>query len=105
MADGFHQAGLLVHQALLHLEAGVAHLGDHRFARQIVMEMNGQLEIHFNMDQNIFKSQPVDFLVEGVFKKAASTHVEIMALRPVVHVIVRIEIAHADLDRTREHIL
>jgi hypothetical protein len=34
---------------------------------------------------------------------AASAHVEEIALRPVVHVIVRVEVAHADLDWTREH--
>ena len=105
MANGFHEAGLLIHQALLHFEAGVANFGDDRLANQIVMEMDGQLEIHLNMDQHIFKGQPVDFLVEGVFKKAASTHVEVIALRPVVHMVVGIKVAHADLDRTREHIL
>jgi hypothetical protein len=34
---------------------------------------------------------------------AASTHVEVIALRPVVDVIVRVEVAHADLYGTREH--
>ena len=34
---------------------------------------------------------------------AASTHVEIIALRPVVDMIVRIKVAHSDLDGTGEH--
>ena len=52
----------------------------------------------------IFKCKPLDLLLERMFKKTASTLVELVALRPIVDVIVRVEVAHANLDGTREHI-
>ena len=36
---------------------------------------------------------------------AASTQVEIVALRPVVDMVVGVKVAHSDLDGTREHIV
>ena len=105
MTNGFHKVILLIHKALFHLEAGVTHLGDLRLADDIVMKTDGRLEIEFDVDQYIFKRKPVDFSLEGMFKKTASTHVEVMALSAVVHMVERIKVAHADLDRTREHIL
>jgi hypothetical protein len=38
-----------------------------------------------------------------MLKIAASTHVEVVALRPIVDVVVGVKVAHADLDGTREH--
>ena len=105
MADRLDEAGLLVHQMLLHFKAGVAHFGDHRFTSEVVVKMNGHLEIKFHVNQYVFKGQPIDLLLEGVLKKTASTHVEVVALRPVVDMIVRVKVAHADLDGAREHIL
>ena len=35
---------------------------------------------------------------------SASTHVEVVALRPVVDVVVRVKVAHTDLDGTGKHI-
>ena len=40
-----------------------------------------------------------------MLKVAASAHVEVVALRPVVDVVVRVKVAHSDLDGTGEHIL
>jgi hypothetical protein len=40
-----------------------------------------------------------------MFKIAASAHVEIIALRPVIDMIVWVKVAHSDLDGTREHFL
>ena len=57
------------------------------------------------MNQHIFKRKPINFSIESVFKEAASTHVEVMALSAVVHMVERIKVAHSDLDGTREHIL
>jgi hypothetical protein len=103
MTKGLLHPSLLIHKTLDHLETGVAHLKDGGFTHQVVMEMDGHLEIEIDMDQHIFKGKPVDLLLEGMFKKAASTHVEVVALRPVVDVVVGVEIAHADLDGAREH--
>ena len=105
MAYGFHRASLLIHKALDHLEAGVTHFGDLRLAGEVIMKTNRRLEVELDVNKDVLEGQPVNLLLEGMFKKTASTHVEIMALRPVVHVVVRIKVAHTDLDRTREHIL
>ena len=104
MADRLYEACLLVHQALLHLKAGITHFGDHRFTSEVVVKMNGHLEIKLHMNQYVFKGKPIDLLLESMFKKTASTHVEVVALRPVVDMVVRVKIAHADLDGTREPI-
>lgn len=95
--------GLDIAQALLHLEAGVAQFGDTALAHNVVMEMHGMAEIKVDMDENIFEGQPVDLGLEDMFEVSASTHVEEVALRPVVDVIVRVEVAHADLDGTGKH--
>jgi hypothetical protein len=55
------------------------------------------------VDEDIFESQPVDFGLEDMLEIAASTHVEVVALRPVVDVVVRVKVAHSDLDGTGEH--
>ena len=56
------------------------------------------------MDEDIFEGQPVNFGLEDMLKVSASTHVEVIALRPVVDVVVRVKVAHADLDWRGEHI-
>ena len=55
------------------------------------------------MDEDVFESQPVDFGVEDVFEIAAATHIEVVALRPVIDVVVGVEVAHSNLDGTGEH--
>ena len=55
------------------------------------------------MDEDIFEGEPVDFGLEDMLEVAASTHVEVVALRPVVDVVVRVKVAHSDLDGTGEH--
>lgn len=91
-------------QALLHLEAGVAQFGDTALAHNVVMEMHGMTEIKVDVDEDIFECKPIDWRLEDMLEIAASTHVEEVALRPVVDVIIRVEVAHADLDGTGEHI-
>ncbi len=105
MTSGLDFARLSVTQALLHLEAGVAHLGNAAFANNGIVEMHGVSEIKVDMDEDIFEGQPVDFGLEDMLEIAASAHVEIVALRPVVDVIVRVKVAHSDLDGTGEHVL
>ena len=56
------------------------------------------------MDEDIFECEPVDSGLEDMLEVAASAHVEVVALRPVVDVVVRVEVAHADLDGTGKHI-
>ena len=104
VAKGLHLPCPLIHKPLHHLEAGVAHLEDRRLAHQLVMEPDRQPEVEIDMDQHILKGEPIDLGVEDMLEVAASTHVEVVALRPVVDVVVRIQVAHADLDGTREHI-
>ena len=105
MAYGLDQASLLIHKALFHLEAGVAHLGDDRLALQVIVETDGHLEVHLDMHKDIFEGEPIDGGLEGVLEEAASSHVEVMALRPVVDVVIRVEVAHSDLYRTGKHII
>ena len=38
-----------------------------------------------------------------MLKIAASAHVEVIALRPVVDMVIRVKVAHSDLDGTGEH--
>ena len=90
-------------ETLLHLETGVAHLDETAFAHNRVVEMHGNTEIKVDVDEDIFESQPVDSGLKDMLEVAASTHVEVVALRPVVDVVVRVEVAHADLDGTGEH--
>jgi hypothetical protein len=104
MTDCLDKACLLVHKSLLHFEAGIAHFGNERFTYEVVVKMNGCFEIKFHVNQYVFKGKPIDLLLEGMFKKTASTHVEVVALRPIVDVVVRVKVAHSDLYRTREHI-
>ena len=94
-----------VAKALLHLEAGVAYLGDAALAHNRVVEKHGMAEIQVHVDEDVFECEPVDFGLEDMLEIAASTHVEIIALRPVVDVVVRVKVAHSDLDGTREHFL
>ena len=103
MAQRLDFARFCILQALLHLEAGVAQFGDTALAHNVVMKMHGMTEIKVDVDENIFESQPVDLGLEDMFEITASTHVEEVALRPVVDVIVRVEVAHSDLYGTREH--
>ena len=90
-------------QALLHLEAGVAHLCDAALADNRVVETHGFAEIQVHMDKDVFKSKPIDMGLKNMLEVSASTHVEKIALRPVIDVVVRVEVAHADLNGTREH--
>ena len=60
-------------------------------------------EIQVNVDEDVFECEPVDFGLEDMLEIAASTHVEIIALRPVIDVVVWVKVAHSDLDGTREH--
>ena len=54
MAYSFHKACLLIHQALLHFETGVAHLGNGRLAGDVVMEMDRHLEVEVDVDELVF---------------------------------------------------
>lgn len=103
MAQGLDFVCFSILQALLHLEAGIAHLGDMALADNVVMEMHGMAEIKVDVDENIFESQPVDLGLEDMLEVSASAHVEEVALRPVVDVIIRVEVAHSDLDGTGKH--
>ena len=67
------------------------------------MKMNGLAEVQVNVDKNVFESKPIDMGLKDMLEVTASTHVEKIALRPVVDVVVRVEVAHADLNGTREH--
>ena len=103
MAQGLDFARFSIFQALLHLEAGVAYLEDAAFTNNGVVEQHGMAEVQVHMDEDIFKGKPIDFGLEDMLEIAASTHVEKVALRPVVDMVIRVEVAHADLYRTREH--
>ena len=103
MAQGLDFARFSIFQALLHLEAGVAYLEDATFTNNGVVEQHGMAEVQVHMDEDIFKGQPVNFGLEDMLKVSASTHVEKVALRPVVDMVIRVEVAHADLYGTREH--
>ena len=104
VAQGLDFARFSILQALLHLEAGVAHLRDAALTDDGIVEMDGLAEIEVHVDEDIFEGQPIDFGLEDMLEVAASTHVEEVALRPVVDVVVRVEVAHADLDGTGKHI-
>ena len=103
VAQGLDFARFSIFQALLHLEAGVAYLEDAAFTNNGVVEQHGMAEVQVHMDEDIFKGQPIDFGLEDMLEIAASAHVEVVALRPVVDMVVWVEVAHADLYRTREH--
>ncbi len=103
MAQGLDFARFSIFQTLLHLEARVAYLKDAAFTHNRVVEQHGMAEVQVHMDEDILKGQPVDFGLEDMLEIAASTHVEKVALRPVVDMVVWVEVAHADLYRTREH--
>ena len=62
-------------------------------------------EVQVHVDENVFECEPVDSGLEDMLEIAASTHVEIVALRPVIDMIVRVKVAHSDLDGTGEHFL
>ena len=105
MAQSFDLARFRVAQALLHLKTGVAHLNDAAFTHNRVVEMHRHTKVEVNVDKDIFEGQPVDFSLEDMLKVTASTHVEVVALRPVVDMVVGVKVAHSDLDGTREHIV
>ena len=97
----FARLGIL--EALLHPEAGVAHFKDAALAHNRVMEQHGLPEVQIHMNKDILEGQPIDFGLEDMLEVTASPHVEEIALRPVVDMVVRIEVAHADLYRTGKH--
>ena len=103
MAQGLDFARFSIFQTLFHLEAGVAYLEDATFTNNGVVEQHGMTEVQVHMDEDILKGQPVDFGLEDMLEVSASTHIEVVALRPVVDMVIRVEVAHADLYRTREH--
>ena len=103
MAQSLDFASISIFQALLHLEAGVAYLEDVTFTYNGVVKQHRLTEIEIHMDEDIFEGEPVNFALKDMLEIEASAHVEKVALRPVVDVIVRVEVAHADLYRTREH--
>lgn len=103
MAQGLDLARLAVAQELFHLEAGIAHLKDTALADDGVVKLNRLAEVEVNVDKDVLKGQPVDFGLEDMLEVTASAHVEIVALRPVVDVVVRVEVAHAYLYRARVH--
>ena len=103
MAQSLDFASISIFQALLHLETGIANLEDATFTHNGVVEQYGMAEVQVNMDEDIFEGEPVNFALKDMLEIEASAHVEKVALRPVVDVIVRVEVAHADLYRTREH--
>ena len=103
MAQGLDLTCFSVFQTLLHLKAGVAYLEDATFTNNGVVEQHGMAEVQVHMDEDIFKGKPVDFGLEDMLKIAASTHVEVVALRPIVDMVVGVKVAHADLDGTRKH--
>ena len=103
MAQGLDLACFSILKALLHLEAGVAYLCDATLADNEVVEQHWVAKVQVHMDEDVFKGQPIDFALKDMLEITASTHVEVVALRPVVDVVIRVEVAHADLYRTREH--
>ena len=103
VTQGLDFARFSIFQALLHLKAGVAYLEDATFTNNGVMKQHGLAEVQVHMDEDVFKGQPVDFGLKNMLEVTASAHVEKVALRPVVDMVVRVEVAHADLYRTREH--
>ena len=103
MAQRLDFARFCILQALLHLETGIAHLGDAALTHNVVMEMHGMAEIKVDVNKHIFECKPVDLCLEDMLEVSASAHVEEVALRPVVDVIIRVEVAHSDLDGTGKH--
>ena len=103
VAQGLDFARLRVTQQLFHLEAGVAHFKNATLANNRVVKLHRLTEVQVNVDKDIFEGQPVNFGLKDMLEVAASTHVEVVALRPVVDMVVRVEVAHADLYRTRVH--
>ena len=103
MAQGLDFARFSIFQALLHLEAGVAYLENATLTNNGVVEQHGMAEVQVHMDEDILKGEPVDFGLEDMLEIAASAHVEKVALRTVVDMVIRVEVAHADLYRTRKH--
>jgi len=55
------------------------------------------------MDKDVFEGQPIYFFLKDMFEVTASTHVEVVALRPVVDVVVRVEVTHSNLYRAGVH--
>ena len=103
MAQSLHLARLAVTQALLHLKAGVAYFKNTTLTNNGFVEEHRLAEVQVHMDEDILEGQPIDFSLEDMLEIAASTHVEVIALRPVIDVVIRVEVAHADLDGTRKH--
>ena len=103
VAQGLDFARFSIFQALLHLKASVAYFEDTTLTNNGVVEQHGMAEVQVHMDEDIFKGKPIDFGLEDMLEIAASTHVEKVALRPVIDVVIRVEVAHSYLDRTREH--
>ena len=103
VAQGLDFASISIFQALLHLEAGVAYLEDMTFTHNVVVKQHWVAEVQVHMDEDILEGEPVDGCLEDMLKITATAHVEEVALCPVVDMVIRVEVAHADLDGTREH--
>ena len=103
MAQRLDLARFGILEALLHLETGVAHLNDAAFTDNRVVEKHRLAEIQVHVDEDVFECEPIDSGLEDMLEVAASTHVEVVALRPVIDVVIRVEVAHADLDGTGKH--
>lgn len=103
VTQGLDFARFAVTKALLHLETGVAHLCDAALTDNRVVKADGLAEVQVHVDEDVFEGQPVDFGLEGMLEVAASAHVEVVALRPVVDMVVRVKVAHSDLDGTGKH--
>ena len=104
MAQRLDLARFCILQALLHLETGIAYFRNATLAHNVIVEMNRMTEIKVDVDKHILECKPIDLGLEDMFEVAASTHVEEVALRPIIDVVIRVEVAHANLDGTREHV-
>jgi hypothetical protein len=51
------------------------------------MEQDWLAKVEVHVDKDVFERKPVDLGLEDMLEIAASTHVEVVALRPVVDMV------------------
>jgi hypothetical protein len=75
-----------------------------RLTDDLVVNLHRLLEIKLHMDKHITELHPINLIIEKMLKILASSVVEQVTLRSVVDMVKRIEVAHPNLNRAREHV-
>lgn len=88
-----------IQHPLLQFDAAVAHFNKLGLTDNFVMDTDREAKIQVHMYQDPFKSQPIYFGLQYMFKKLRAAIVIKVHLTAIVDVVERVQVTHPDLHR------